>query len=364
MKLLLTALACAAPGGGAEPADYASPGPYPVGSASFLLDDGARPLRVELWYPAEPGAAEEAEEGFPVEDFVPDPEDRARYAALLEAAPEGCPSTRAHSARAAAPAGAEPLPLVVFSHCYECARFSGFSIAERLASHGFLVAAPDHEGTTLFDSLDDTLMEIDAESLMLRAGDISLVLDALLGGWSEVPAGLAGLADPERVGVFGHSFGSVTTGVVLRDDGRPLAGMGLAAPMDYALLDSATMEEIDDPLMLVIAREDNSISELGNELMRSNFEEAIGPAWKLEVDDAGHWSFSDFCGLTEFLSPGCGEATRQTNPYERFTYLPVSEGLAIAGAYTTAFFAELLLGENGAVEATDGSFSGVDLEVR
>ena len=35
-------------------------------------------------------------------------------------------------------------PLVVFSHHYEGVRFALFSVAERLASLGFVVAAPDH----------------------------------------------------------------------------------------------------------------------------------------------------------------------------------------------------------------------------
>jgi len=333
--------------------DYAARGPHAVGVARFVIDDPERPIEVEVWYPTDADA-----QGFPVEEYVADPVDRERYLALLDAAPAGCPSTATGAVRDAVPADG-PWPLLTFSHCYECVRFSSFSVAEHLASHGFVVAAPEHTGTTLFDALNEDILDIEDEALTLRVADVRATLDAMLDGYPDAPPVEV---DPDLVGALGHSFGSITTGVVMRDDPRPLAGLGMAAPMEYPLLDSVLMSEIDEPLMLLIAREDNSISELGNELMRSNYEGAAGAAWKVEVDDAGHWSFSDICGLTDFVTPGCGEALRQTEPDETFTYLPVEDGLQIASAYSAAFFAEILRGEAGAIDAL--SFEGVALESR
>ena len=336
--------------------DYTARGPHAVGVARFVIDDPERPLEVEVWYPTDADG-----QGFPVEEYVADAADRERYVALLDAAPEGCPSTATGAIRDAAPAApAEGAwPLLAFSHCYECVRFSSFSVAEHLASHGFVVAAPEHTGTTLFDALNKDILGLTDEALTLRLGDVSAALDAVLDGASGAPAVAV---DPERVAVLGHSFGSITAAAALRDDDRLKAALGMAAPMEYPLLDSAVMDELSEPLLMLIAVEDNSISEAGNELMRINFDEAVGAAWKVEVEDAGHWSFSDICGLTDFVTPGCGEAARQTDPDETFSYIPVSQGIDIASAYSAAFFAETLRGEVGAVDAFD--FSGVDVESR
>ena len=338
----------------ADAVDYAARGPHAVGVARFVIHHPERLTEVEVWYPTDADG-----EGFPVEEYVAIPDDRERYVALLDAAPAGCPSTATGAIRDAAPAAPADgaWPLLVFSHCYECVRFSSFSVAEHLASHGFVVAAPEHSGTTLFDALDEDILDIDDEALTLRIGDVQTALDAMLDGHPDAPEVEV---DPERVAVLGHSFGSITAAAALRDDPRLKAALGMAAPMEYPLLDSAVMDELSEPLMMLIAVEDNSISEAGNELMRINFDDAVGPAWKVEVDDAGHWSFSDICGLTDFVTPGCGEATRQTDPDETFSYIPVSQGIDIASAYSAAFFAETLRGEAGAIDALD--FSGVDLE--
>src|SRR5437868_730162 len=68
--------------------------------------------------------------------------------------PQRCTPRLAHSARDAAPAdgGASRWPLLLFSHCTECFRFSMHSLAERLASRGFVVAAPDHLDNTRYDA--------------------------------------------------------------------------------------------------------------------------------------------------------------------------------------------------------------------
>lgn len=312
-------LACAP-----EPVFHDQVGPHAVGH---------RPLEVEgldatLWYPAvEPGSVGVSEA------FLD--ERAASYDALLADAP--CASTQTRSAPdALAAEGA--FPLVVFSHCHECVRFSSFTVAERLASHGFVVAAADHAGNTLWDGLDGTGLPLDEETLAVRVEQHGRLLDVAL----DLPE-----VDRGAVGAFGHSFGSVTTGALAQE--RDIhAAVGLAAPMENPLLEGVEIDDLDIPLGFVVAVEDNSITELGNELMRTNFDDA-GTAWKLEVEDAGHWSFSDIVGVTEALRPGCGDDTRQTDGTD-FTYMDAEEGRDIAAAFTAAFFAETLLGDDGAIE--------------
>lgn len=354
--LLVAALALAAGCGDGSsssgPSDPAAPGPFPPASTTITLTDPARArtLTVEVWYPAVASARAAADAGEPVESFFADGAERARYAALLAGSPDPGPSRRTHAARDAAPAeSGERLPLLVFSHCHTCTRFSSFSIAERLASHGFVVAAPDHAGNTLFDST----LGLDVATLNTRADDVRFVATALLAGSDgaeRLPAALLGALDPERLGVFGHSFGGVTTGLVLQDDARFRAGAAIAAPFENPLLPGVAMSAIAEPVLFVVAREDNSITEIGNQFIRANFADAPAPVWKVEVTDAGHWSFSDLCHLGTMFTPGCGDGVRQTIPGEPFTYLPIGDGIAIGEAYVTAFFLAELRGDARALE--------------
>lgn len=327
--------------------DFEKPGPYPAGNTTISLRDAARDrtLTVEVWYPAVAGARRTAEEGEPVEDFFPPGAEREQYAQLLSESPDPGPSRRTHAARDATPAStAASWPILVFSHCFTCTRFSSFSIAERLASHGFVVAAPDHAGDTVFDAT----LPLTVDTLQTRGADIRFVLTALLAGSSgaaALPADLLGKLDASRAGVFGHSFGSVTTGLVLQDDDRFRAGAGIAAPFENPILSGVFMANIAEPVLYLVAREDNSIGEIGDQFIRANFAAAPAPIWKVEVTDAGHWSFSDLCHLGTMFTPGCGDGVRQTVPGQPFTYLPIDTGRAIGAAYVTAFFAAELRGE-------------------
>ncbi|MBI2890808.1 MAG: prolyl oligopeptidase family serine peptidase [Nitrospirae bacterium] len=339
----LLSVASAACGGSDGWRAFESAGPYPVGNTRFRLTDEARArtLWIEVWYPAAESARPEAEKGRPVEDFLSDATDRATYANLLAAAPQPGPSVEHHSAQDGAPDPARaPWPLALFSHCMSCTRFSSFSLAERLASHGIVVAAPDHTGGTLFDSLRGEAAFLTPDFLDTREQDMHVLLDTLLTPASaQVPETLRGRFDARRVGIYGHSFGGATTGLALTRDSRYRAGLAIAVPMESPLLPGPLLEEIHVPVFFLLAVEDNMIFEIGNTYIRKNFEAAHPPAWKVEVTDAGHMSFSDFCKITENYTAGCGEGMRQTRQGEAFQYLDIQTGRAIGQAYVAAFFA-------------------------
>ncbi len=348
--LLASAPACSStePEPGPSGARFERSGEYAVGTTRFELTDAvrSRTLQITAWYPAAPAAKAAAATGMPFEELLPAGPDRDTYAGLLAAAPSDCATRTAHAAPGAEGAASGPAPLLVFSHCHNCLGVSAASIAERLASHGFLVVAPDHAENTLFDQLAGTAVALSKDFLQTRALDVRFVLDQMLdAGQSAVPEILRDQSDATRVGVFGHSFGAVTTGLVLQDDPRPLAGVAIAAPMENALLSGVSMAAIHKPALFLVAKEDNSIGEIGNNILRSNFDVGNPPLVKVEVADAGHWSFSDVCALTPDFAACCGEAQRQTNPTEVFSYLPVDQGIAIASAYVTAFFSGELLGD-------------------
>ncbi|MGZ3424348.1 MAG: alpha/beta hydrolase family protein [Polyangiales bacterium] len=327
---------------------YEKSGPNPVGHAIFTLTDAARSrsLVVQLWYPAAASAKAAADTGTPIEDLVLDPTDHATMASLVAKAPAGCTRRKVQSAKDVDPASGT-WPLILYSHCYGCTRFSSGAIAERLASHGFAVIAPDHTGNTVFDSQRGMDAPLDGTFLDVRRADMSFVLDSALAG-DTLPEKLRGKLDAAKVGMFGHSFGGATTGLVLARDTRVKAGLAIGAPMENDLLPPAKMAEIHQPAMFLLAREDNSISEIGNNIIRSNFQHGNKPIWLSEVDDAGHWSFSDIAALTPKLAAGCGEGTRQTESGEPFFYLDNEGARALGASYVTSFFAATINGDASA----------------
>jgi predicted dienelactone hydrolase len=101
--------------------------------------------------------------------------------------------------RDAAPAPG-PHPLVLLSHGYGGSWRNLAWLAGTLAAKGYVVAAPDHPGTTTFD-----MQPPDTVALWRRPGDISRALDVLLAQ----PALTGGIA-PGRIAAIGHSLGGWT----------------------------------------------------------------------------------------------------------------------------------------------------------
>jgi len=345
----------------AGPFSYDAPGPYVVANQTISITNhtDGRVLNVELWYPAEASGA-----GQNIEDFATSEIERNEFTTLLSDNPDNCVTRQTTSGSALQPANSlDQFPLVVFSHCFECTRFSSFSLAQRLASHGIAVAAPDHAMNTLFDPG----AVLSSEFLTVRANDIMAVIDELLvPNSAALPEYLQGRFDASRIGMAGHSYGAVTTGKVLQDDDRFKAGLIIAAPVENPLIPGVEVTRIEEPTLYMVAREDNSITEIGNSLIRANFQAAATPSWKVEIADAGHWSFSDIAGITPGFQAGCGEGVRQTAPGEAFTYIDIELGLQITATYGVRFFAGHLLGDDTAlVELGESTNPGiVDIEVR
>lgn len=100
--------------------------------------------------------------------------------------------------------GAPPSPgqhrLVLLSHGYGGSAKNLGWLATALAAQGFIVAAPDHPGTTTTD-----MGQSGASALAGRPGDLSHLIDALSADpvWSPLIA-------PDRVAAIGHSLGGWT----------------------------------------------------------------------------------------------------------------------------------------------------------
>lgn len=361
---LLAALALGACGGSGSPAvDYGppdAPGPFAVGITTLEVDSGGRTLPVEVWYPAAP-AAEAEVASYTLEVLG------------IEVATAPSPSGAVRDAPADLTDG--PYPVVIFSHGNGGVRIQSFYLTEHLASHGFVVAAPDHVGNTLETEFDTSLALPGLEVAKLRPQDVSRTLDAVLAA-SEGAGVLAGSADPDRVGVAGHSFGGYTalriagatldtaaldatcrTGTGLFCDGwtedfempasqrddRFLAALPMA-PASSVL--AGGFDDVAVPVMIEHGDADRT-TPLETEGTPA-FEALPPPAWLVVVADAGHYNFSDMCRLAEVVEgtfkqitedavdDGCGPDN-----------IAWPEAEAISEAYAAAFFHTEVAGRAG-----------------
>ncbi len=97
-------------------------------------------------------------------------------------------------------------PLVVYSHGFGATAASALPTLESLASHGFVVAAPDFPLST--PGLPGSLDLLDYKS---QPGDVSFVITQILKLDRTSSSPLYQQIEIHRIGVAGHSLGAVTT---------------------------------------------------------------------------------------------------------------------------------------------------------
>ncbi len=182
---------------------YGVRGPYPVGAVAFSTGDAERALVGMIWYPAlnPDGLDESISYDLLLGDFLP-----TEINLLPGRAIPG----------AAANVKNGPYPLVIFSHgggwVWQLSTF----MLEHLASHGFVVMAFYHPGSSWPDQLPVQSEEEAAvywegffDSLVTRSFDITRAIDYA----ESITASddvLAGVIDTGRVAVMGHSTGGQT----------------------------------------------------------------------------------------------------------------------------------------------------------
>ncbi len=312
-------------GPGAAP-DPALMGPYPVGVMTVelvdesRLDDMGQPRRLptEIWYPAGEESRDLPGYVYTVEDLLTE---EARE--LLEQPLEVELATAA--VRDAAPRDvSERFPIVLFSHGSSGIRMQSTYLTVFLASHGYVVASPDHLGNTLSDAVvsGGPTTEAQFESLGLRPDDMGFVLAHLQGLTDDDPLGA--ITDGERVGAAGHSFGALTTLRLLAED-RPIDVAVAQTPPGYEVVWFGALanepEDITVPVMIQAGAQDMTTPLADAE---SIYTRMNAPRSMLTLSEAGHFSFSDMClldpaaieaatqiGLSEALDDGCSATNIQ-----------------------------------------------------
>jgi predicted dienelactone hydrolase len=105
------------------------------------------------------------------------------------------------------------MPLIVISHGLGGGRTAFKYFAEHLASHGYVVAVPEHPGSSgkqFEDLLNNKETDVSRPTEFIdRPLDISFLLDELLKR-NETDPVLKGRINADQIGVLGHSYGGYT----------------------------------------------------------------------------------------------------------------------------------------------------------
>lgn len=297
-------------------------GPYPVGVKTVTIVDPSRTtpghtspraLVTEIWYPAKESARAMSNETYVLHDYLPDD-----LKGTISAEALGQVETAAHRDAPVRDDG-DTYPLIIFSHGKGGIRMQSNFYTVTLASHGFVVVSPDHEGDTLVDLLreGDVNVNTTLDSFVDRPKDVLFLLDTFTRLPSTDP--LQPIIDVERIGVTGHSFGAITS---LRSAGMDarIDAVVAQAPAGYTLTQTDVPTMLEDygiPLMIQSAGLDRTLPE--DPHATSLWEHFHTPRYWLRMPTAGHFTFSDLCVLdveaidaaidldvSNVLTDGCG----------------------------------------------------------
>jgi len=343
----------------AQPVTLPSPtGPYKVGRTLVEWTDSARTdqlapqpgkpreLSVWLWYPGVPGP------GAQHAPYTP-----GAWAGLHLSGPAGLGETRFADVRdnsyADVPVAGGQFPVVVLEPGMGLAAPQYATLAEELASHGYLVAGvtPTYSANlTVLDGQTVSATEAGKPSAIdttnEHAGDAQAAGDRLVAIWAAdgqfVATHVAGLNTSGRfagqinastIVYAGHSFGGAAALEACRTDSR-CAG---AVDLDGTQYGTVVRSGLAKPMMLIGSRNSCITGtcqpvDAGDQASRDTawtlLVASTGDVWCYQITGAGHFNFSDYGGY--YLAA----PIRSQVPLGP---IDGTEALTITNAYLTAF---------------------------
>lgn len=393
-------------------------GPYVIGHTTFVVVDtnpdpssvrGIRPVGVNVWYPVDASnvVGKTPDGQYPFDPIYsarqfppPPPNPPSNWIATssdwefpcdnLPAPKAGEPDPRPLCASTTtpfpptyeglAPAASGPFPLVLFSPGWNNPTVINSLLAERIASHGFVVAVVAHyrDGYLSWDPKDDFY-----KAMYNRPRDLSFILDTLLARNGSPGDLLYNSIRPDLIAAAGHSIGGYAALVIAGGDDEVCVGTTFdtnprPTPCD-AITDSdgKPVPTLPDPRIKAIVTLDGGnpnlyFSELARITVPSlSIGESIeGPAWstffparqhaaisrdpkyRVDVVGAAHQSFTNSCtGGAVRYRHGWMSATQLNTQWTTQAGCTASaqqgEVARLAAQYTVAFLKTYLVGEDG-----------------
>jgi predicted dienelactone hydrolase len=258
---------------------YGVRGPHPVGTRDLVID-GEAPLDISVWYPALNDDNLEEAITYP-------------YTIKMDT-PAGTTATVAGHAISEAPydLSGSPYPLVILSHGFSLGRTAYAWLAEHLASHGFVVIAPEHK-----ERWEPSFTTFWPPAIT-RPQDVLTVLAYVD---EQVGAGgaLEGLVNAELVAVIGHSSGGYTA----------LAAAGARLNMDGAeRSDACGHLKMADPNVWLCDLLLPYVADMAELAGLDSIPEGLWPAWAdpridaiVPMADEAYWFGQE--GLAEITVP-------------------------------------------------------------
>ena len=293
-------------------------GPLPVGvmSQDLLNPKDGRIIPTEIWYPAT--------DEYLGQDLSEETQDKFTDMDPIPAFWEG-PSYAIQEAVRDAAVREGFYPLVINSHGHGGFRRYISFFCSHLASHGYVVASPDHVGNTIMDMMnfanktEQELIEIGTQVFLNRPEDIRIVINNILENLTPIPSEII---DREHIGVTGHSYGGWTILMATSRDERisaalPLASAGGAFQDPNAVnyfYDALNLKWKREVPILYLAAEKDTLVKISS--IRDLFNRSNEPKGLIVLKNADHLHFSMLAEFThEFI---------RTNPELLFGNTPAA----------------------------------------
>ncbi|MFI2031460.1 alpha/beta hydrolase family protein [Streptomyces buecherae] len=238
------------------------------------------------------------------------------------------------------------LPVLLYSAGLHSDCAMGTTLAQDLASRGYLVVSVDHTHEANEVQFPDGRLELNtmpagahsSDTLKVRAADIKFAINAMGtissggnpdAGHTTLPSGLSKSVDTSRIGMFGWSLGGAAVADSMQLDKRIDAG----ANLDGQFFGTAPSKDLDRPFMLFSSGNHNRHNDSSWRTMWAHLK---GNRVDIKLSGAAHLSFSD----NEYLVPqwahllGLSEAQVQ----QQYGTIDPNRAAKVQRDYLAAFF--------------------------
>jgi len=296
-------------------------GPYQIGTISFMLVDDSRKelysnssdeprkIMTQIWYPANPDPKSEPALWMDHMDVMGPA--IGNYLGFPDFFLDHIEYSRGHAVSKAPVFDlGDKFPIILFSHGWNGFRAQNTYQVEELASHGFVVIAPDHAFGAVATVFPDGSVALnnplalpsrnglsDAEFLTAVnllgnqwAKDFSFILDSLESMGSKDDAiFLFEYLDLEKIGVMGHSTGGGAAIQFCATDERCNAALGMDPYMD-AVSVVVQSTGMDKPLLAMFSE---TWHQRGTEEFDQFFRNTANDSYQFAIEGTAHYDFSD-----------------------------------------------------------------------